>query len=229
LTTGENLRIAELSHWDYPVQFSGFDAAALILGLDPHRSVADQSQIQVVCDRMKHHYTHALKRHYYNVFSIYPEDFQVVEAGQPFELESVTMEMLCPPPHLDVEDPPFTDWLISERSNFEMQIFSRVTMASWVDALRLNSKYSFSLDRTSANSEQKGHWPWGAHHTQNLEHLEAAARRFWVGYDPDEISTANTNATVIDWLKTERKVSGKMAEAIATMLRADGLPTGPRK
>lgn len=71
-------------------------------------------------------------------------------------------------------------------------------------------------------------WPWGAHHTQMLGHLDAAARRFWVGYDPVDISTANTNTTVTEWLQHERGVSGKMAEAIATMLRPDNLRTGPR-
>lgn len=74
-------------------------------------------------------------------------------------------------------------------------------------------------------------WPWGNHHTDLLGHLEAAAREFWIGYDPaDAKRTAPKNETVIDWLRTERNLSStKMAEAIATMLRLDGLPPGPRK
>jgi hypothetical protein len=92
----------------------------------------------------------------------------------------------------------------------------------------MTSVYLF--DRTTVAPGRHGdRWPWGNHHTVLLGHLEAAARRFWVGYDPAESTTANTNATVIEWLQTERKVSGKMAEAIATMLRPDGLATGPRK
>lgn len=72
-------------------------------------------------------------------------------------------------------------------------------------------------------------WPWGTHHTEALSHLEAAANRFWKLYDPTDDSTAPTNKQVSDWLQSERKVSAKMADSIASILRADGLPTGPRK
>lgn len=71
-------------------------------------------------------------------------------------------------------------------------------------------------------------WPWGDHHTVLLGHLEAAAQRYWADYDPANPDTANTSVTVIEWLENERKVSNRMASAIATLLRPDGLPTGPR-
>lgn len=70
-------------------------------------------------------------------------------------------------------------------------------------------------------------WPWGTHETVLLRHLAAAANRFWVNYDPSDIGTAPTNSVVIDWLR-ERGVAQRTAEVIATLLRADGLPTGPR-
>ncbi|MBQ4853748.1 hypothetical protein IMW82_03515 [Rhodanobacter sp. B2A1Ga4] len=70
-------------------------------------------------------------------------------------------------------------------------------------------------------------WPWGSHETELLRKLESAATRFWVRYDPTQPSSANTNATVTDWLKGEG-VSSRVAEIMAQILRADGLPTGPR-
>ena len=74
-----------------------------------------------------------------------------------------------------------------------------------------------------------GRWPWGNHQTKLLEHLEAAAREFWTCYDSQNAkATAPKNETVVAWLK-ERKVSKLMANSIATMLRPDDLPTGPRK
>ena len=74
------------------------------------------------------------------------------------------------------------------------------------------------------------HWPWGNHHTKLLGHLDATARRYWgSNYKPSDTSTASTNADVSEWLQTERKVSRTMADSIASMLRPDGLPTGPRK
>lgn len=72
-------------------------------------------------------------------------------------------------------------------------------------------------------------WPWGAHHTEALGHLEAAAQRFWVNYDASDSSTAPTNDQVIEWLRSERGATQNMAEKIASILRADGLPSGPRR
>lgn len=83
-------------------------------------------------------------------------------------------------------------------------------------------------------SAPAGRWPWGDHHTELLGHLEAAARQHWSKYDPqNQKYTAPKNEEIIKWLKGRKvkgvNVSDAMAKAIATMLRADDLPTGPRK
>jgi hypothetical protein len=85
-------------------------------------------------------------------------------------------------------------------------------------------------------SDAGNRWPWGKHHTELLGHLEAAASEFWRSYDPHNAkATAPKNNTVIAWLMArnvlgqKRKVSDQMARAIATILRPDDLPTGPRK
>ena len=80
-----------------------------------------------------------------------------------------------------------------------------------------------------AGEKPSSHWPWGNHHTATLGHLEAAARHFWTLYDPDDIGTAPTNEMVASWLQDERGISKEKARAIASMLRPDGLPTGPRR
>ena len=71
-------------------------------------------------------------------------------------------------------------------------------------------------------------WPWGDHHTETLGLLEAAANRFWIRYDPSDLSTAPTNDMVSAWLVDTKGSSKGRANAIASMLRPDGLPTGPR-
>ena len=71
-------------------------------------------------------------------------------------------------------------------------------------------------------------WPWGRHETDLLRKLAGAAQRFWSNYDPTDPGTAPTNQQIIDWLKGEG-VAGRTSEVMATILRADGLPTGPRK
>lgn len=74
-----------------------------------------------------------------------------------------------------------------------------------------------------------GYWPWGGHHTDALGHLSAAAEKFWKHYDPSDVSTAPTNDMVSHWLRNERGVTKDKAAAIASILRADGLRTGPRR
>jgi len=82
------------------------------------------------------------------------------------------------------------------------------------DALR-------QLEPTQSNS-------WGNHDTELLRHMRAAAAKFWVNYDPNQPDTAPTNEQVKKFL-IERRVTDRMASAIASILRADGLPPGPRK
>lgn len=72
-----------------------------------------------------------------------------------------------------------------------------------------------------------GRWPWGSHETELLRQLEAAARRYWVNYDPADPTTAPTNADVQAFLMG-RGVGDRAAEIMAQMLRADGLKPGPR-
>lgn len=71
-------------------------------------------------------------------------------------------------------------------------------------------------------------WPWGEHHTKLLGHLAEAGEKFWKNYDPNDNTSAPTNKQVEEWIK-KQGVSGRIAEAMASILRADGLPTGPRK
>lgn len=74
-----------------------------------------------------------------------------------------------------------------------------------------------------------GGWPWGAHETELLRCQRAAAVKFWVNYDPADVSTAPTNSEVAEWLRSEHGLSKITAAAIARILRADGLPSGPRR
>jgi len=71
-------------------------------------------------------------------------------------------------------------------------------------------------------------WPWGEHETKLLRTLAGAAKRFWVNYAPGEPDTAPTNAAVVQFLE-KSGVSGNIAQAMATILRADDLPAGRKK
>lgn len=109
---------------------------------------------------------------------------------------------------------------------------------SQINNKNIIDRLEWTINRLSAmeglEPDAKAHdiaerWPWGSHHTDALGHLEAAASRFWKLYDATDQSTAPTNEMVAEWLRDERGVSKEKAYAIASILRADGLKTGPRR
>jgi hypothetical protein len=109
-----------------------------------------------------------------------------------------------------------TDWTIPPEL-VELAEHSQLTAHPTSDGSQTNSGL------TSAR------WPWGNYETDLLRCLEAAARRFWVRYDSTDPTTAHTVEDVANWLQSEFNLSQNKAQAIATILRADGLPTGPRR
>ena len=218
-----------LSHWDYAEEFSGVEAASLIVGIDPSNIQNRNGKITPVMQRMMSDYDGALSA------AIWAYDFNDGAKGKlPDPVEY--------PNHLfssrmfhssgfeyNLEELLKGHWLKDrEQTIFEHQKFSRDELARWISVHAMSSVYKFKVE-TDGQNPSGARWPWGDHHTELLGHLEAAARRYWVNVDPSDPATAPTNKTVIEWLKKERKVSAAKAESIASILRADGLPTGPRK
>jgi len=70
-------------------------------------------------------------------------------------------------------------------------------------------------------------WPWGTYQTKSLEVLARAVDALWKNYRPDDPTSAPTNLQVKEWLVLNG-VSGNQADTIATLIRADDLPTGRR-
>lgn len=85
---------------------------------------------------------------------------------------------------------------------------------------------SMAIDSPLVEDQRK--WPWGNYETRLLETLALAVEKFWVRYDPDDISTAPTNETVEDWLIKDQGLAKRTAEVMATILRADNIRPGPR-
>jgi hypothetical protein len=216
----------DLSHWDFAEQFFGWDAAALILGVEPRESEDDELRVRVVYDRLEEEYEKTRNDLFEDVI-FWNESFEQYTLPK---LMSVKMEELYDSARLRKNIETFRDWLNNSRqAQFQNQKFSRKALAEWLRSIKMVSVYSFSGDNSKSHSASSTRWPWGSYHTELLGHLEATALRFWVNYDPADATTAETNATVSEWLQAERKVSKTMADAIASILRPDGLPTGPRK
>jgi hypothetical protein len=98
--------------------------------------------------------------------------------------------------------------------------------ASWLRTIRHKAPESFAWtpEKLRPGSHQ---WPWGSHTTKNLDLMARAADKFWKNYTPSDISTAPKNQDVVDWL-VDNGMAKRTAEVVASLLRADGLPTGPR-
>jgi len=99
--------------------------------------------------------------------------------------------------------------------------------ATW--ALKMGWEIPDALSRAAGDDPtmKKHTWPWGEHETKLLRILAGAAQRFWKRYDPSDETTAPTNEEVKAWIK-QQGVSDRIAEAMATILRADNLHLGPR-
>jgi hypothetical protein len=74
----------------------------------------------------------------------------------------------------------------------------------------------------------------GSNITKKLKILHEANIKFWNYYDPEDPSTAPTNAQVVEWVidqkdETGAKISKHLANSMATILRDPSLPSGPRK
>ncbi len=222
----------DLAHWDFAERFSGYEVAALILGVEPRDSAGHEHRIMVVRDRMELDYLAALETVRWETAGMFDDADSASTCPDDLFL-SVKLEKLLWG-YYDGDLKSIVLWWSDKRLPlFDNQEFDRKNVVKWLKKVGQKSIYKFdlqaNLSETNAAPAVTVHWPWGQHHTELLGHLEAAARRFWTNYDPSDPTSANTNATVSDWLQEERKVSKNMADSIATILRADGLPTGPRR
>jgi hypothetical protein len=222
--------MADLSHWDFALNFSGYESASLMLGFEPRDTEEHYGRVRVVTARIEADYKNALSDTSLNVD--FEDPFFLKPSMGSSSLFSVELVERCkrwrgiPSLGTYLNLP---DWLAdSAATNFSSQIFARQTIADWLVAVGMTSVYCFDLGASVPERNPK-RWPWGDHHTATLGHLELAAKKFWVNYDLQDATTAPKNEAVVEWLKNEHNVSDNMAKCIATMLRQDGLPTGPRK
>ncbi|TAN11540.1 MAG: hypothetical protein EPN34_07005 [Burkholderiaceae bacterium] len=205
----------DLSAWDFAENFSGEEAAALILGLQP-TGLAHKGQIQVVLRRMVDDYHRAV-----DCFRYYGYAAPAKQA--PTNLLSYMLDGCMTFAMGDAK----ADAQLLETRGFEGQRFEREELTRWLSAIGMASRYAFDRPTEANVKTRPSPWPWGDYETGLLRHLAAAAERFWMAYDPEDPATAKTNEIVAEWLES-RGVAKRVAEVMAQILRADGLRTGPR-
>lgn len=225
--------VVDFPHWDAAEEFSGQQAAALVVGLDPHDPAAELWKAKLVLERMAegHRIAQALVSQ-----PMTPEEFRLLRAS-PLYADALVSSLFDQYPILQKEpwpSDPHRPYELVQRfagpdGEFQAQKYTRAELQRWLIAVDLRSAYQFNRAQVVPTEAAHGRWPWGDHHTRNLGYLEAAAKKFWTYYDPSDPGTASTNNEVSDWLIEEYKLSAQLAKSIASMLRADDLRSGPRK
>lgn len=234
----------DLSNWSYADDFTPFQAACLIVGLDPAEISQDQRVLHVMC-RMEKAYQITLDAVAWEVWGP-PEDEDLAVYCPRYAPD----QSYAPLPCLKLEASRYAwtekgseeikDWLNDADSrNFKEQRFSARVLGDWVARSGQKTAFSFcgeasqhassvSLHTTDLSQEDREFGiSFGGHRTQLLVELAEACERHWSRYDPTDPTTAPLNETVIETL-VSRGVSARIAKVMATILRADGLRVGPR-
>lgn len=136
--------MADLSHWDFAERFSSYEAAALMLGLEPRESESEQHRIYVVRDRMKLNYDDALDRLRWEDVDP-PDRLSNEPKALPLtELRSVKMSKLEQDAWLHNYETPLSEFLaLQKRHQFDDQEFDRQSIARWLAATGMKSVYQF--------------------------------------------------------------------------------------
>ena len=142
--------MADLSKWNFATDFTGEESASLIAGVDPARFELEREMVAPVFSRIKHGYDLACK-HYK---SIHVDGTNCdPEAKLPNQaLESIKMRERadCALGHETKVE--FGSWLVTERSDFERQTFTRLQLVDWLNAIGLTSVYPLNLPVPTAES-----------------------------------------------------------------------------
>lgn len=107
--------------------------------------------------------------------------------------------------------------------------YSKEGLIKLAEQLGLRPKFIYWDDLAESTENSASQWPWGNYETELLKALKATAREFWADYDPSAPHLAPTGEVIELWLVKDYGVrSPTAAKSIAQILKADGLPPGPR-
>ncbi len=218
--------MTDLSHWKFKKEFTPREIASLILGLEP--SEAKVEQIYPVIHRLKEDFSRFIK----NLQTKLAASDDDIEYGS--ELQSSRIKRTLEENLTNENKSYYCEWLDKELKDFEVQTFSSSDVAQWESSVEshLHFKHSFIESTKSCGPEEehkRTKWPWGEYETKNLLMLEAVVRKFWASYDRSKPNKAPMNKEIIHWLETEHGMSNNIASAVATILKAEEVKTGPRK
>lgn len=139
----------DLSHWDFAEHFSGHDAAALILGIEPRRSPPSEHRIWVVEDRLKLDYVRALQCAQSEIDAFIDDELlRDLKANRPEDLlSSVKLVKMWRDVTEGIKGADFALMADDELQDFQRQMFTRNAIARWLNAVAMPSKYRFDREQ----------------------------------------------------------------------------------
>lgn len=154
--------MADLSHWVYATDFTGHEAAYLILGVDPSTSETDNQNARHIKERMKAAYMGAFGAlcfaiHVEPCFSFDGDIESAQKDNMPEHqsLKSVEMQRLVQG-WRDGDEISIEAWIEKGRNEFIEQRFSRLELSRWIEENGLVSKYRFDNSPKRLGEKYKG-------------------------------------------------------------------------
>lgn len=128
--------MTDLSNWDFADEFTGSQAAALILGFPPEIWCATQIP---VLERLQRDYGYAIERARDDVVGCCFYDGSTPRWTL---LISIGLDELWRDANHGRDDR-LIDWLSCDQSKFEQQKFTRISIAAWLNTTGMKSVYRF--------------------------------------------------------------------------------------
>lgn len=204
---------ADFSFWGKMAQWTLDEAVALSLGKNPGRvnwekiKGDDSTHVSAAFLRSPFPGEYARRR------ELSKRAFKVHELGDPVRPEK------------------FLLWALRVFDSVPNELVEQVrSMGTYIADLKTLEARVADLEAQLSQREAipQSKWPWGRRETKWLALLAQAAEKFWQLYDPSDPTTAPTNDQVSEWLVSQG-ASQNIAQAMATILRAEGIAAGPRK
>jgi len=138
----------DLSHWDFAEHFSGHDAAALILGIEPRRAPPSEHRVWVVKERLELDYVRALQYALSEIDAFIDEELlHDLKANRPEDLlSSVKLDKMWRDVSAGIKSADFALMADEELPNFQSQMFTRSAIVRWLNAVAMPSKYRFDRE-----------------------------------------------------------------------------------
>lgn len=142
--------------WANALDFSGHEAACLIVGISPNQSSDESSCISHIIGPIRAAYTEAFAQLRFDVIEIHHVDPEDLPELAPPEAQIYSKEMCLLVERLHRgEGAPLKAWLLGGQNQFETQRFAPKELARWIFENKVQSAYSFAKAPTYVRDESR--------------------------------------------------------------------------